>query len=159
MFTSYIATNTNTSAAESHAHHVIQGHIVQEHAKQQGIELNLSRVAELAVARYQSKNSLGAIMSMRKYCRLLLEYERQTMIVSALQQLDNDVSNQLLPVDCYMNELKSLLEHENTDSASSSSSLSDNMLLGELSTSAFMKNALRKRDQSTRATAIVNEAA
>jgi hypothetical protein len=53
------------------AHHVIQGHLHQEHAKQQGIECNLSQVVELTIAQCQSKNSLGAIMSMRKYHKLL----------------------------------------------------------------------------------------
>jgi hypothetical protein len=158
MFNSHIASNTYTSASESKAHHVIQNHISQEYAKQQTIEANLSRVAELAVARHHSKNSLGAIMSMRKYHKLLVEYERQATLVSVLQRLDNDILNQLLSVDSYMNELNSLLEHENTDSTSASLSISDNMLLNELSTTTFMKNALRKRDQSAQA-AIVNAAA
>jgi hypothetical protein len=80
------------------------------------------------------------------------------MLVSALQRLDTDISNLLKPVDCYMNELNSLLEHENnnstsssTSSSSSSSSLSDSMLLGELSTATFMKNFLCKNNQPAQA--------
>jgi hypothetical protein len=152
---------SSIEAAKFKAAHqaILQEHIEREYEKQQSLELHLSRVSELAVARYQSKNTLGAIMSMRKYYKWLMEYERQTALITALQQLNLDISNEVLSNDSFLTALKSLLVLDHSDSTSTTS-MTDSMLLGELSTITFMKRVLRKRDQSLiKSSSITNAAA
>jgi hypothetical protein len=135
----------------SKAHHVMQVHIHHEQATLECLQYNLDRVAQLAMARYQCKNNLGAIMSMRKYHKMLVEYERQTNLLLALQQLDHDLSHDVVPVDRYQIILTSILEKYTpsstdplVDGPSSSAAAAaavpnDHVLLNELSSNDFMQ--------------------
>jgi hypothetical protein len=121
--------------AVSRAREVIQSHLIEEDERMNNISTHLHRTIELANARFQSSNKLGAIMSMRKYHKMLIDYECQAEFVSALIHLDNAIGSGVLRVDHYKKQLKSVFEQHTAAVQAREvrkSAISDKLILAQL---------------------------
>jgi hypothetical protein len=92
-----------------HAHQVICNHIDQIQSKTTMMGMNLNRLREMAMARFYGKNYKGAVMSMRNYYKLLIEYKTQNALITALTQLDHNVCHDVVHVDRYEKEMNQII--------------------------------------------------
>jgi hypothetical protein len=142
----------------NHVQFILQTAIKREEEKLQCLLTNIERMEELAVARYSSKNTRGAILSMRKYHKLLEEYQLQTCIVPALRQLDDDITRDVVPLDQFDREFDNIMHIQVDDMVTFRRPLlKDNELLFELITGNFMQRSTENRQEKS--LALTNPAA
>jgi hypothetical protein len=84
--------------------------IAQEIESFDDIALKLTRVEEIAVARFHASNVRGAVLSMRKYYSRAKEYECQRWLVSTLQRLERDLLSGVFNAAQFEEELQRILE-------------------------------------------------
>jgi hypothetical protein len=141
---------TTEKTSLNHAHFILQSCIDKEESKLQSLRDNIDRMAELAVARFSSKNSRGAILSMRKYHKLLEMYQLQTCVVPALRQLDDDISRGVVSLDQFDRELENIVNFQADDMAPFRRPLlEDDALLSELVTGNFVQRPIDDRQEKS----------
>jgi hypothetical protein len=105
----------NSSQAEEDAiavaYQVVRDHLYQQQQKLDILEFRLKRIVEITVARYQSQNDRGTIISIRKYYKHRHEYECQRWMVSSLRRLIEDIQMQDVSVNVYEKELQQIYHH------------------------------------------------